>query len=312
MAGRVAWRTDENSPAVRLDVSLAERATWLSRSAAQNAIRNGFVRINGNIESRPSATLKPDDEVEAFLPEPLIEGVFPAEVPVTVTYEDEHLLVVDKPSGVAVHPGPGHRDDTLVNGLLARYPQIAEVGPPDRPGVVHRLDLDTSGLLIFALTPEAYTELGKAMRAREIRRTYTALVHGNIQPPQGTVDAPIGRDPSNRTRQAIVDSGRAARTHYKLVETVNRSSLLEVELETGRMHQIRVHMAAIGFPVLGDRTYNKISYGGTSPAVSGLSRQFLHASRLRFTHPMNGKEMNVESPLPSELQSVLDELRRNE
>ena len=312
MARRVAWQAVDDAEITRLDIALAERASGLSRSAAQNAIRNGLVKINGSIENRPAATLKPDDEVEAFLPEMEVEGVFPADVPVSVIYEDEHLLLVDKPSGVAVHPGPGHKNDTLVNGLLARYPQMAEVGPPDRPGVVHRLDLDTSGLLIFALTPEAYTELGKAMRARQIRRTYTGLVHGHIQPLQGTVDAPIGRDPSNRTRQAIVDSGRAARTHYRHVEALKRGSLLEVELETGRMHQIRVHLAAIGFPVMGDRTYNKGANHGISPAVSGLSRQFLHASRLRFAHPITGQDMSVESPLPADLQTVLNELRQEE
>ena len=178
--------------------------------------------------------------------------------------------------------------------------------------MVHRLDLDTTGLLIFALTPEAYAELGKAMRARQIKRTYTALVHGNIQPPLGTVDAPIGRDPANRTRQAVVESGRAARTHYRLVESVRGGSLLEVELETGRMHQIRVHMAAIGFPVMGDPTYKTGATSGASYAVRGLNRQFLHACRLRFTHPMTGREIVVESPLPPDLQLVLDELRREQ
>lgn len=311
-ARRVAWRASEDGGAARLDVALAAQADWLSRSAAQIAIRNGLVRVNGNVESRPAAVLKPEDEVEAFLPELEPEGIVAADVPLNVVYEDEHLLVLDKPTGVAVHPGPGHRNDTLVNGLLARYPQIAEVGPPDRPGVVHRLDLDTTGLLIFALTPEAYAELGTAMRARQIKRTYIALVHGNIQPPLGTVDAPIGRDPANRTRQAVVESGRAARTHYRLVESVRGGSLLEVELETGRMHQIRVHMAAIGFPVMGDPTYKTGATSGANYAVSGLNRQFLHACRLRFTHPMTGREIVVESPLPPDLQLVLDELRREQ
>lgn len=305
MARRVAWRVDSGSPARRLDAALAEHADWLSRSAAQNAVRNGLVRLNGQVEIRPSTGLKPDDEVEAFLPEPEAHDGRPvaSDVPVNIIYGDEHILVVDKPSGVAVHPGPGHTDDTLVNGLLRLYPGIENTGAPDRPGVVHRLDLDTSGLLIFALTPEAYAGLGKQMRAREIKRTYTALVHGHVRPPQGTVDAPIGRDPANRTRQAIVDSGRPARTHYRTIEQLSNSTLLEVELETGRMHQVRVHMAAIGFPVLGDGTY------GPSPKVPGLNRQFLHASRLRFTHPVTGEEMTHESPLPGDLAAVLAGLR---
>ncbi len=306
MARRVAWQVEADGDAHRLDAALAQRADWLSRSAAQNAIRNGLVRVNDEVETRPSTALKLDDRVESFLPEPEDPDarLVAADVPVDVIYRDDHILVVDKPHGIAVHPGPGHRDDTLVNGLLKIFPETAAVGAPDRPGVVHRLDLDTSGLLIFALTPEAYVQLGKAMRERAIKRTYTALAHGRVQPAEGTVDAPIGRDPSNRTRQAVVESGRAAKTHYRTVEQLPNATLLEVELETGRMHQIRVHLTAIGFPVLGDMTY------GNSPKVNGLNRQFLHASRLSFAHPVTGEQMTHESPLPADLASVLERLRQ--
>ncbi len=305
MARRIAWRVSAEDQDRRLDSALANRADWLSRSAAQNAIRNGLVRVNGKVETRPSAQLAVEDDVESFLADPVEPGQLPvaADIPVEVIYQDDHLLVVDKPRGIAVHPGPGHTDDTLINGLLHRFPGIAEVGDPERPGVVHRLDLDTSGLLIFALTPEAYAELGKAMRARAIKRTYTALVHGQVEPADGTVDAPIGRDPTNRTRQAIIESGREARTHYRTVQQLPNATLLEVELETGRMHQIRVHLNAIGFPVLGDMTY------GRSRNVPGLDRQFLHASRLRFVHPVTGEQMTHESPLSADLQQVLDHLR---
>ncbi len=307
MARRVTWKVDAEEPPRRLDAALAERTDWLSRSVASNAIRNGLVRVNGGVETRVSVSLKPGDEVDSFLPDLEAEYSRPeaARVPITLVYQDDYLVVVDKPADIAVHPGPGHRDDTLVNGLLRLFPQIGTVGAPDRPGVVHRLDLDTSGLLIFALTPEAYAELGKAMRERTIKRTYTALVHGHVKPTEGTVDAPIGRDTSNRTRQAIVDTGRAARTHYRTIEQIPRATLLELELETGRMHQIRVHMAAIGFPVLGDRTYGK------SPRVAGLDRQFLHASRLQFKHPVTGEEMTMESPLPADLTAVLAEMRND-
>lgn len=307
MARRVAWQVEEAESGTRLDQALSGHADWLSRSATQNAVKNGAVRVNGQAVTRPSTLLKPEDEVEAFLPEPGEYSDVPvaADVPVSVIFEDDHLLIVDKPSGITVHPGPGHKDDTLVNGLLKLYPEIALVGQPDRPGVVHRLDLDTSGLLLFARTPEAYTSVGKAMRERAIKRTYTALVHGHVTPETGTVDAPIGRDPANRRRQAIVDSGREARTHYRTVERLETATLLEVELDTGRMHQIRVHMAAIGFPVLGDPTY------GRSPNISGLTRQFLHASKLRFAHPITGEQMEQELPLPYELASVLDSMRRN-
>lgn len=305
MARRIAWQVSEDASIRRLDTSLAEHAEWLSRSAAQNAIRNGLVRINGHIETRPSTALKTGDEVESLLDDPAAEVERPAaaDVPVNVIYRDKHILIVDKPRGIAVHPGPGHANDTLVNGLLKLFPEMADVGAPERPGVVHRLDLDTSGLLIFVLTQDAYAVLGTAMRERAIKRTYTALVKGHVQPAEGTVDAPIGRDPSNRTRQAIVDSGRPARTHYRTIETLPNATLLEVELETGRMHQIRVHLTAIGFPVFGDMTY------GRAPKVPGLDRQFLHASRLRFTHPVTGEEMTHDSPLPDELAAVLESMR---
>ncbi len=301
MARRMTWAVGSEAAGVRLDSAVSERANWLSRAAIQNAIRNGRVHINGDGVARPALILKQGDEVEAFLPEPCAESKLPAaaDVPVSVIYEDAHLLVVDKPSGIAVHPGPGHVDDTLVNGLLKRFPELSDVGNSDRPGVVHRLDLDTSGLLLFARTPESYVALGEAMRKREIKRTYTALVHGHVAPLEGTIDAPIGRDPNNRTRQAVVDTGRKARTHYRTVKQFQGATLLDVELETGRMHQIRVHLTAIGFPVLGDPTY------GRSPKVPGLSRQFLHASKLRFAHPVTGDWTELESPLPPDLIATL-------
>ncbi len=307
MARRVAWQVTEEEAGIRLDAALSGRAEWLSRSRTQNAIRQGSVKVDGDIELRPSTTLSAESEVEAFLPEPIEADSLPvpADVPVSIVYSDDQIAVIDKPRGVSVHPGPGHTDNTLVNGLLRLFPQIKDVGDPARPGVVHRLDLDTSGLLVFALTPEAYASLGQAMRRREIRRTYTALVHGSVQPPEGTVDAPIGRDPSNRTRQAVVETGRPARTHYRTVESLQSATLLEVELETGRMHQIRVHMAAIGFPVLGDATY------GRAPSVTSLDRQFLHASKLQFSHPESGEPFEAESPLPADLQAVLDNMRGN-
>ena len=305
MARKVEWQVSPDDRGVRLDAALAQRVEDFSRADAQRAIRDGLVRIDGQTETRPSTKLRSGATVEALLPdaEPQPAGAIPADVPVNIVFQDESLVVVDKAAGIAVHPGPGHDRDTLVNGLLQLFPEMAGIGDPNRPGVIHRLDLDTSGLLIFALTQDTFKALGAAMRERRIKRTYTALVHGRVHPAQGTVDAPIGRDPSNRMRQAIVESGRQARTHYRTVEPLKNSTLLEVDLETGRMHQIRVHMAAIGFPVLGDATY------GRSPAIPGLERQFLHASRLSFVHPVSGKEITVESPLPPDLQAVLDHIR---
>jgi 23S rRNA pseudouridine1911/1915/1917 synthase len=219
-----------------------------------------------------------------------------------VVFEDEHLVVIDKPAGIAVHPGSGHIDDTLVNHLVARYPAMASVGEPDRPGVVHRLDRDTSGLLVFALTAAAYEALVAALKIRSVSRTYTALVHGQPSPDAGVIDAPVGRDPTNRTRQAVVVGGKDARTRYRALRSVGPWSLLEVNLETGRMHQVRVHLAAAGYPVAGDPTY------GRAPRIVGLDRQFLHAARLKFAHPVSGGLLEFESPLPDDLRGVLEQL----
>jgi 23S rRNA pseudouridine1911/1915/1917 synthase len=301
MSGRVEWVQRDDTGPHRLDVALSSEAAALSRAAAQKAIRSGSVTVNGSVVSRPSYILAPGDVVEALLSESA-SAFAAADIPVEVVYEDAHIAVVDKPAGIAVHPGTGHISDTLVNGLLARYPQIAAIGSPERPGVVHRLDKDTSGLIVFALTRPAYDALGKALRDRTVKRTYTALVHGHITPEEGAIEAPVGRDPADRTRQAVAERGKPARTQYRLVRHAGDASLLQVQLETGRMHQIRVHMAAIGFPVVGDQTYGKRS------ATPGLSRQFLHASRLEFDHPVTGEPMKFESALPDDLQQLLDSL----
>ena len=214
--------------------------------------------------------------------------------------EDDHLIVVDKPAGVVVHPGAGHRGDTLVEALTASRPGLAAVGDPQRPGIVHRLDKDTSGLLLIAKTDTALSTLAAAIKARAVERTYTALVAGLINPQQGVVEAPIGRDPANRTRQAVISSGKPARTRYRLVRPMSGASLLEVVLETGRMHQIRVHMAAMNHPVIGDRSYGQV------PGPPGLQRQFLHATRLEFQHPETGETVEVESDLPDDLIEALE------
>ncbi|MEX0925630.1 MAG: RluA family pseudouridine synthase [Dehalococcoidia bacterium] len=303
MARSIAWTAPPDTSPARLDVALANHIPGLSRSAAQRMIREGHVSVNGSVLRRPADNVGPGDQVSADLPGAGQGGVVAHPGQVNVVHEDEHLLVADKPAGIAVHPGAGHIDDTLVNTLLSAYPEMAAVGDPDRPGVVHRLDRDTSGLLVFARTQQAYEALVEMIKARDIRRTYTALVHGKLAPPQGVIDAPIGRDPAQRTRQAIVDSGKAARTRYRVVRHIGDTSLLEVTLETGRMHQVRVHMAGVGHPVVGDPVY-----GRRSPRPGGLTRQFLHASRLAFTHPVTGEPVDVSSPLPPDLQAALDEI----
>jgi 23S rRNA pseudouridine1911/1915/1917 synthase len=222
----------------------------------------------------------------------------PEDVELRVAYEDDHLLVVDKPAGVVVHPGAGHATGTLVHGLVGR----AAGGAEERPGIVHRLDRDTSGLLVVARSDEAYERLQDLVRRRELERSYAALVRGHPRSWRGRIDAPIGRDRADPTRRSLdTDSPRDAVTHFEIAELLGPYALLNVKLETGRTHQIRVHLAAIDLPVVGDRVYGV--------ADKALARQFLHAQRLAFDHPFTGERIEVESPLPSDLQAFLGGLR---
>jgi 23S rRNA pseudouridine1911/1915/1917 synthase len=228
------------------------------------------------------------------------EGIRPARVDFRIAYEDEHLLVVDKPAGVVVHPGAGHSEGTLAHGLVEHG---AEGGEEDRPGIVHRLDRDTSGLLVVARSEEAHSRLQDLVRRRELEREYLALVRGKPRSRSGRIEAPVGRDRRDPTRQSLdTDAPREAVTHFELVELLPRHTLLRVRLETGRMHQIRVHLAEIGLPVSGDPVY------GIARDL-GLERQFLHAARLAFDHPFTGERIEVESPLPDDLAAALKRAR---
>jgi 23S rRNA pseudouridine1911/1915/1917 synthase len=219
----------------------------------------------------------------------------------SVPYEDEHLLVVDKPAGLVVHPAPGHASGTLVHGLLAH--DVEGGDEPDRPGIVHRLDRDTSGLLVVARSPEAHRRLQELVRVRELTREYSALVVGRPRSRAGTIDAPIGRDRNDAQRHSLdTDTPRAAVTHFEVDELLARHALLRVKLETGRTHQIRVHLQAIELPVAGDRVYGR-------PGELGLERQFLHAARLAFEHPFTGEHVDVRSPLPADLAAALASAR---
>ena len=245
-----------------------------------------------------SRRLEGGEEVE-FEPPPGPAELTPEEVGLGIPYEDEHLLVVDKPAGVVVHPSPGHASGTLVHGVLAHG---AAGGDEERPGIVHRLDRDTSGLLVVARSEEAHERLKALVQAHGLERTYTALARGRPRSRKGRIEAPIGRDRRDPTRQSLkTDNPRDAVTHFELLELIGQHALLRVDLETGRTHQIRVHLAAIGLPVVGD-----FVYGVPDPA---LGRQFLHATRLAFDHPFTGERLDVESPLPGELVRYLDELR---
>ena len=231
-------------------------------------------------------------------------GTVAEEVPFEVRWEDEAVLVIDKPAGIVVHPGAGRKTGTLASGLLHRYPELEGIGQEGRWGIVHRLDQGTSGLLLVARTAGSFEFLTAEMAARKIHRSYLALVHGVPAMPTGTIDAPIGRDPVHPTRKKVVPDGRSARTHYRVKEEFGKTSLLEVDLETGRTHQIRVHLSTIGHPVVGDRSYTRRA----DPVR--VKRIFLHAARIVFNHPTTGAETVVESPLPADLVASLESIRR--
>jgi 23S rRNA pseudouridine1911/1915/1917 synthase len=282
-------------PGERLDVFLARRLPDLSRAHAQRLIAEGHVRVDGGA-SKPSLRLEPGARVEVEQPAPAPVIVQPEAIPLAVLYEDGDVIVVDKPAGMAVHPGPGHTGATLVNALLAHCPDLAGIEGSLRPGIVHRLDKDTSGLLVVAKNDRAQLALTAQMAERTARKQYLALVQGR-PPPTGTIDAPIGRHPGQRKRMAIVAEGRPSRTHFRALGPVGDDTLILARLETGRTHQIRVHFAGIGHPIVGDAVYGRRS--------DVVGRQFLHAWRLGFRHPRTDEWLQFEAPLPEDLRAAL-------
>jgi 23S rRNA pseudouridine1911/1915/1917 synthase len=289
----------------RIDRALSFLTGW-PRSAVQELIDAGAVTVDGNVVAK-SHRLREGSVVDV-LAEPEIDGEShpepDPEVPVDVRFADADVVVVAKPAGLVVHPGAGHARGTLVNGLLARYPELASVGDPARPGIVHRLDRDTTGLLVVARSAAGYDSLVDQLARRVVERLYATLVWGTLGAARGVIDAPIGRSEARRTRMAVRSAGRDARTGYRVVETFESPSCsrLECKLETGRTHQIRVHLAAIGHPVVGDPTY-----GGSRQQLA-LTRPFLHAGTLGFEHPVSGEWLRFEDPVPPDLQAVLDDL----
>ena len=284
----------------RLDRFLAGKQTGLSRSQLHRLIVNGSVLLNGSAV-KPSQRVQIGDRVSVTVPAPRPLDLVPQSMPLTVVHQDAHIVVIDKPAGLSVHPGPGHPDHTLVNGLLALCPDIQGVGDGIRPGIVHRLDKDTSGLMVVAKHHSAHRALSDQIKAREVTKGYLALAAGALNPPNGQVDAPIFRDPRHRKRMAVVPGGRESLTRYQVLERFAGFSLLELYLETGRTHQIRVHLAHLGHPLLGD-----VLYGRPSPL---LHRHFLHAHHLGFRHPFSGEPIEFRCGLPEDLARVVDELR---
>ncbi|MCA1839884.1 MAG: RluA family pseudouridine synthase [Actinobacteria bacterium] len=289
----------EQDAGARIDVVLAREAQ-VTRTRAQRALKSGGVTVDGE-EVRASFRLEVGQSVGGTIPPDELDDPQPQDIPIAIRYSDERVLVVSKPPGLVTHPARGHASGTLVNALLSTGEPLAGAGSM-RPGIVHRLDKDTSGLLLVAKDDDAQRFLVDALAARRVTRTYLALVRG-APSPSGSVDAPIGRHNVNRTKMAVVAGGRPSVTHYRTVATDQHYALLEVTLETGRTHQIRVHLSHIGHPVLGDRTYGGMS---DDARALGLVRPFLHASKLAFPHPDGGRTIEVEDPLPPDLQAALD------
>jgi 23S rRNA pseudouridine1911/1915/1917 synthase len=284
----------------RLDRYVTDNLPDLSRGTVQDLIESGRVRVDG-FQRKSKFRMTPGEVVTVEVPPPQIDEIVPDSIPLAVVYEDSDVIVVDKPAGMVVHPAPGHPRGTLANALVAHVPGIS-VGGALRPGIVHRLDKDTSGLIVAAKTDRGRNALVRQWEERSVEKTYLALVSGLLEDAEATVEAPIGRDPGNRQRMSVVRSGRSAVTHFRVAERLANATLLEVSIETGRTHQIRVHLAFIGHPVVGDRVY------GRPHPISSLQRQFLHASGLGFRLP-DCTPVRFTSPLPEELERVLHELR---
>lgn len=292
---------------MRLDRFLQAQLPDHSRARIQQWIRQQRVRVNG-LAVRAAHRLKGGERIEAEpLPPPPLQAV-PEAIPLRVLYEDEDLIAVDKPAGMVVHAGAGRHSGTLVNALLYRYGRLSEVGGEARPGIVHRLDRQTSGVILVARNDRAHRSLAAQFAARKVEKLYLALVHGQLRQQQGRIEAPIARDPVRRIRMsARLGQGRAALTEYRVLGRYPGFTLLEVRIGTGRTHQIRTHLASIGHPVVGDRLY------GAPRHVEGLpvlGRHFLHARRIEFLHPSTGQPLSIESPLPEELAAWLEAVER--
>ena len=295
--------TTEASAGVRLDAWLAEHLDGATRSAAVKLIEGGFVVVDGRAVAK-NYKLRGGETVDVTLPEAEETDLTPQDIPLDIVYEDEDVIVVNKPKGLVVHPAPGHSDGTLVNALLYHCgDSLSGVGGELRPGIVHRIDRDTSGLIIAAKNDAAHLSLSAQLQDHTLSRVYRCIVTGNLRDDSGTVDAPIGRHPVDRKKMAVAAGGRRAVTHWTVLERFSGYTYVECRLETGRTHQIRVHMAHIGHPILGDTVY------GSKKAVAGLQGQCLHAVGLRFLHPRTGQAVELSCPLPEEFEAQLKKLR---
>lgn len=301
---RLRFKT--SSPGGRLDVTLVTQASDFSRSRLQQLIRSGFVKVDDEVIIKPGFRLDGGETVEVIIPPPIPSKLQAESIPLDIVFENEDIMLINKPAGMVVHPSAGHASGTLVHAALAHAPDIMGVGGEKRPGVVHRLDKDTSGLILLAKNDTAQNELQAQFKKREVGKTYLALVDGGPPTPAGRIEAPIGRDPGHRKKMKVLSpgKGREAISIFHTLESFPRHTLLEVNPKTGRTHQIRVHLAFLGCPVVGDR-----DYGQRKPTLP-VERMFLHAAALTFTLPGDDQARSFEAPLPSDLKMVLDQLRK--
>ena len=287
----------------RIDKVLTILEPEITRSQLKNLINDGHVTVNGQ-PVKPKYKVQAGDKISLVKPEPQSLELTPENIPLDIVYEDDDMIVVNKPQGMVVHPAPGHPDHTLVNALLYHSP-LSTINGTFRPGIVHRIDKDTSGLLMVAKNDLAHQSLAEQLRNKTNKREYLALVYGQIKEDEGTIDAPLGRNPQDRKKQAVVKGGRHAVTHFKVIKRYDNFTLVKCILETGRTHQIRVHMKYIGHPLVGDPLYGPRK-------VIGKDGQFLHAALLGFKHPRTGKELVFEAPLPENFQKMLDKLDKQQ
>ena len=287
----------------RVDKYLTTELETMSRSKVQNLIADGYVFVNGET-IKANYKLEAGDKVEVFVPEPEAVDVEAEDIPLDIIYEDKDIVLINKAQGMVVHPGAGNPNGTLVNALLFHIKDLSWINGEIRPGIVHRLDKDTSGILIVAKNDEAHVNLSEQLQNRTVKRKYWALVHGVLPHEHGTINAPIGRDPKDRQKFTVIKGGKEAISHFRVLERIQKFSLMEVSLETGRTHQIRVHLNYIDHPVAGDKIY------GPKKSLEG-NGQFLHARMLEFTHPRTGETMSFEAELPALFEETLDRLRKD-
>jgi len=293
---------DEND--IRIDTFVSGKLKNISRAYASKLLTDGKILCN-ELKCKPSYKIKQGDEISAFIPEPEKINAIPQDLPVNILYEDKWLAVIDKPQGMVVHPAPGHRDNTLVNALMFHFKDsLSDINGVIRPGIVHRIDKDTSGLLIVVKKNDAHTKIAEYIQKHEVKRTYRALVLGIIKEEFGTINLPIGRNPGNRMKNAVVKDGKNAITHFKVLDRFYNSNMsyLEIYLETGRTHQIRVHLSHLSHPVLGDPLY-----GGVKKNIK-TTGQILHAYKLEFLHPMLNNDIIVESQIPEYFSKILNSM----